>query len=437
MKLCIFGAGYVGSVSAGCFAELGHHVTLVDVSQSKIDLIAKGVAPIIEAGLETLIPRHVASGQLTATCDAEAAFADSDLSLICVGTPSQRNGDLDLSYVGRVCEEIGGLIRDSQKLHTVVIRSTMLPGSMRNLVVPTLERCSGKKAGVDFDVAIYPEFLRESTAVKDFMSPSVTVFGVDNERSLATLRALTDGVDAEEAITDFSTAEAIKYANNAWHAVKITFANEIGNVCKAADIDGQAVMDILCKDRRLNISPAYLRPGFAFGGSCLPKDLRALRYKASSMDVRTPLFDATMTANSLQIDTALDMVEGLGKRDVGLLGLAFKSGTDDLRESPLVTLAERLYGKGYNLSIYDQSVSEASLIGSNLEYISSRFHHLWRLMKENARDVVDGSSVIVLGNRDVTFADAVADIGPDQHVIDLVRVAPDRRSGPNYAGICW
>ncbi|MGD1922619.1 MAG: nucleotide sugar dehydrogenase [Paracoccaceae bacterium] len=437
MRVSILGAGYVGAVSGACLAECGHGVTVVDVDRAKVDLIANGQAPIVEKGLSEMIAANVDAGRLTATSDLKQAVADTDVSIVCVGTPSRPNGDLDLRFVETVCAQIGEAVASKSTRHTVIIRSTMLPGSMRGTVIPTLERASGLTYGDGFGLAIYPEFLRESTAIDDFFAPAIMLLGVDDDKTLEVLREINAGIESTEIVTEIDTAEAVKYANNAWHAVKLTFANEIGNICKAAQVDGQKVMDIVCMDTRLNISRAYLRPGYAFGGSCLPKDLRALRYKASSMDVRTPMFDGVMEANSQQVEKSVEMVTSKGGRKVALLGLAFKAGTDDLRESPLVELAERLLGKGYDLKIYDKNVEMATLRGSNLAHIQAKLSHLSQLMTDDLEGLIAGSDTIIIGNGDKSFVKAVEKAGPEQQVIDLIRVDPDKRTGGNYDGICW
>ena len=437
MRISILGAGYVGAVSGACLAEIGHTVTVVDVDRAKVDLIANGQAPIVEKGLSEMIEANVTAGKLTATSDTGAAIAESDASIVCVGTPSRVNGDLDLQYVETVCRQIGEAIAKKDTRHTVIIRSTMLPGSMRGLVIPTLETASGLKHGEQFGIAIYPEFLRESTAIDDFFAPAIMLLGVDDPATLAVLREINAGIDSQEVVTEIDTAEAVKYANNAWHAVKLTFANEIGNICKGAGVDGQKVMDIVCMDTRLNISRAYMRPGYAFGGSCLPKDLRALRYKAASMDVPTPLFDATLEANRQQVAKSVDMVTSKGGKKVALLGLAFKAGTDDLRESPLVELAERLLGKGYDLKIFDENVKLATLRGSNLAHIQARLSHLSQLMTDDLDALVDEAETIIIGNGDKAFVKALERARPEQNVVDLVRVAPGKVSDGNYDGICW
>lgn len=437
MHVSVFGIGYVGAVTAGCLTAQGHHVVAVDMNPSKVEMINRGLAPIVEPGLDQLIKDGVEARRLQATTDARMAIANSVLSIICVGTPSLPNGNLDLSHVAAVCEEIGRALKEKDKFHSIVLRSTMLPGSMRETVIPVLERVSGKRAGKDFGIAIYPEFLRESTAIKDYLNPAAIIIGVMDDETLARLREMNIALQAPELVVDLSAAEAIKYANNCWHAVKITFANEIGNICRQLGIDGHQVMNALCADTRLNISPAYLKPGMAFGGSCLPKDLRALRYRAKSVDVKTPLLDATSDSNALQIDRAFQMIAAGGKKRVGMLGLSFKSGTDDLRESPLVEVAERLYGKGYDLRIYDRNVRYAALTGSNLHYVRSHLPHLSALIVDDIGKVWDHAEIIVVGNADPEFKDAANRAKPEQQVVDFVRIEPTLRSAQNYQGLCW
>ncbi|MEG1963089.1 MAG: UDP-glucose/GDP-mannose dehydrogenase family protein, partial [Pseudomonas sp.] len=346
MRISIFGLGYVGAVCAGCLSARGHEVIGVDVSKTKIDLINQGKSPIVEPGLETLLQQGIDTGRLRGTTDFAAAIRDSELSMICVGTPSKKNGDLGLEYIESVCREIGYVLREKATRHTIVVRSTVLPGTVKNVVIPILEDCSGKKAGVDFGVAVNPEFLRESTAIKDYDQPPMTVIGELDKASGDVLQSLYEELDAPIIRKDIEVAEMIKYTCNVWHAAKVTFANEIGNIAKAVGVDGREVMDVVCQDKSLNLSQYYMRPGFAFGGSCLPKDVRALTYRASSLDIKAPLLNSLMTSNDSQVQNAFDIIESHDKRKVALLGLSFKAGTDDLRESPLVELAERLIGKG-------------------------------------------------------------------------------------------
>ena len=376
MKISIFGMGYVGTVSAGCLAQDGHEVIGVDPVQTKVDLINAGQSPIIEVEIGEMVAAHVKSGRLRATADVAAAIRDTELSFVCVGTPSQANGNLDLKYIRRVCEMIGAAIKAKAARHTVVIRSTILPGTMRGIVIPVLEEYSGKKAGADFGICNNPEFLREGSAVRDFNAPPKTVIGEFDKASGDILASLYAKLDAPLIRTEIETAEMVKYVDNCWHALKIGFANEIGNLCKSLSIDAHAVMNIFCQDKKLNISPAYLMPGFAFGGSCLPKDLRALNYTAKSHDIQLPILTSVLPSNELQIARGLQMImQGSGRR-VGILGFSFKAGTDDLRESPMIEVIERLLGKGYDLKIFDRNVNLASLVGANRDFILNRIPHI-------------------------------------------------------------
>lgn len=438
MKISILGLGYVGAVSAGCLASDGHDVIGVDPNQTKVDLINRGVTPIVERDVAELIGQAVAQGKLRATTDVRDAVLGSDLSLICVGTPSLSNGNLDLGFVRRVCEEIGTVLRDKTAFHVVVARSTMLPGSMRGAVIPALEACSGKTAGVDFGVCINPEFLREGSAVADYRNPPKTVVGESDTKAGDILVKLYESIEAPLVRTDLETAEMVKYADNTWHALKVTFANEIGNLAKALGIDGHRVMDIFCQDTKLNLSPYYLKPGFAFGGSCLPKDLRALNYKAKTLDLELPLLGAILLSNQKQVQKGMDMIIACGKRRIGVLGFAFKPGTDDLRESPLVALIEGLIGKGYELRLYDRNVSLAALTGANRDYILNHIPHISRLMVETMDEVLTFADVIVIGNAAAEFKSVLERIRPGQTVVDLARVVPTTKSEPGrYDGICW
>ena len=436
MRISIFGLGYVGAVSAGCLASDGHDVIGLDPNQTKVDLINKGITPIIEKDIGEMIATTAAAGKLRATIDVREAVMGSDISLICVGTPSLLNGNLDLSYVRRVCEEIGAAIKDKSSFHVVVGRSTMLPGSMRNVVIPTLEQASGKKAGVDFGVCNNPEFLREGTAVYDYYHPPKTVIGESDPRAGDMLVELYKNMDAPMIRTDVETAEMAKYTDNNWHALKVAFANEIGNICKAVGIDGHKVMEIFCQDTKLNLSAYYMKPGFAFGGSCLPKDVRALTYKGRSLDLDLPVLNALMPSNQCQIDKAIDMIINKGKRKVGILGFAFKAGTDDLRESPIVDVIEHLIGKGYELKLYDKNVNLAALTGANRDYILNHIPHISKLMVESMQEVMDFAETIVIGNGAEEFKPVPASLKPDQVVVDLVRISKDMSSA-QYDGICW
>jgi GDP-mannose 6-dehydrogenase len=419
MKISIFGLGYVGAVISGCFSKAGHTVLGVDTDQHKVDLINKGQPPIIEADLEELIQAGVKSGLIHATTDAAKAIHDSEISMICVGTPSKQNGELDLKFVARVCENIGAVLKEKKGRHLVVIRSTMLPGSIKNTVQPTLERASGKKAGVDFGLAINPEFLRESTAVHDFYHPPKTVIGSLEKRDGETVAKLYDGLPAPVIQTSLEVAEMVKYVDNVFHALKITFANEVGLICKSLGVNAHEVMDIFCHDKKLNLSPAYLKPGFAYGGSCLPKDLRALTRLAQTHDVSVPLLQSISLSNEHQIKHAIDLIREKGKKKIGILGFAFKAGTDDLRESPVVTLAEALLGKGFDIKLYDSHVSLAKLIGTNRKYIEEHIPHISRLMVNSVEEIFAHAEVILIGNQDEKFYAALPKMRADQIAIDL------------------
>lgn len=436
MRISIFGLGYVGAVSAGCLASDGHDVIGVDPNQTKVDLINKGVTPIIEKDIGEMIAKTAASGKLRATTDVREAVKGSDISLICVGTPSMLNGNLNLAFVRRVCEEIGAALKDKSSFHVVVGRSTMLPGSMHSVVIPSLEEASGKKAAVDFGVCNNPEFLREGTAVYDYYHPPKTVIGESDPRAGDMLVELYKNMDAPMIRTDVETAEMVKYTDNNWHALKVAFANEIGNICKAVGIDGHKVMEIFCQDTKLNLSPYYMKPGFAFGGSCLPKDVRALTYKGRSLDLELPVLNAIMPSNQHQIDKAIEMVANKGKRKVGILGFAFKAGTDDLRESPIVDVIERLIGKGYELKLYDQNVNLAALTGANRDYILNHIPHISKLMVESMQEVMDFAETLVIGNGAEEFKPVPASLKPGQTVVDLVRISK-QMSSAQYDGICW
>lgn len=437
MKISIFGLGYVGTVSAGCLATDGHSVIGVDPNKTKVNLINQGVSPIVEKDIGEMIAATVKSGQLRATSDVHDAVLNSDISLVCVGTPSQLNGNLDLSHVRKVCEQIGAAIKEKSAFHVVVARSTMLPGSMRSVLIPALESYSGKKAGIDFGVCNNPEFLRESTAVFDYYNPPKTVIGESDTKAGELLMQLYAKMSAAPLIrTDVETAEMVKYADNTWHAVKVAFANEIGNLCKAEGIDGHKVMEIFCQDTKLNLSPYYMKPGFAFGGSCLPKDVRALMYKGKSLDIDLPLINAILLSNQRQIEKGIKMIVDKGNRKIGILGFSFKAGTDDLRESPLVEVIEYLLGKGYELKLYDKSVSLAALTGANQDYILNHIPHISKLMASSLDEVLDFAETIVIGNGAAEFRPVPTELKAGQMVVDLVRIVPNL-SGERYDGICW
>jgi GDP-mannose 6-dehydrogenase len=438
MKVSVFGLGYVGSVSAASFAADGHTVVGIDVNPDKVGSLNQGRSPIVEKALDELIRAGADSGALRATTSTDEAVQATELSLLCVGTPSRKNGSLDLTYLERVCQQIGNALQHKDAYHVVVVRSTVLPGTTHDVVIPTLERASGKKYGTGFGVTVNPEFLREGTAIQDFRHPPLTLVGHNYKTDAAPTEALYAKVDAPLVNTSIRTAEMIKYASNTWHALKVCFANEIGNLCKRVDIDSHEVMEIFCRDEKLNLSSYYMRPGFAFGGSCLPKDVRALQYRAKEVDLDMPVIQAILGSNQLQIQHALEQVMETGKKRVGLLGFSFKAGTDDLRESPMVILAEALLGKGYDLRIYDKNVSLARLVGANKEYINTQIPHLSSLLCDTIDEVLDRSDVIVVGNAAPEFSEALKRTRPDQTIVDLVRVKTDRADIPaRYQGICW
>jgi GDP-mannose 6-dehydrogenase len=438
MKVSVFGLGYVGSVSAASFAADGHTVVGVDVNPDKVASLNEGRSPIVEKGLDDLIKTAATNGSLRATTSTDEAVQATDLSLLCVGTPSRKNGSLDLSYLTRVCEQIGTALQSKSDYHVVVVRSTVLPGTTHDIVIPTLEKASGKQYGEGFGVTVNPEFLREGTAIQDFRHPPLTLVGHNYKSDAAPTEALYARVQAPLVNTSIRTAEMMKYASNTWHALKVCFANEIGNLCKRLEIDSHEVMDIFCRDEKLNLSSYYMKPGFAFGGSCLPKDVRALQYRAKEVDLDIPVIQSILGSNRLQIQHALDQVVDSGKKRIGLLGFSFKAGTDDLRESPIVILAEALLGKGYDLRIYDKNVSIARLVGANKDYINEQIPHLSSLLCETIDEVIDNSDVIVVGNGAPEFSDALTKTRGDQLIVDLVRVKTDRTQIPaKYEGICW
>jgi GDP-mannose 6-dehydrogenase len=437
LKISIFGLGYVGAVSAGCLAKEGHDIIGVDPVQTKVELINNGRSPIIEAEIDEIIASSVRAGRLRATDNQAQAVRETDLSFICVGTPSQANGNLDLRYIRRICEQIGQALKDKASRHTVVIRSTVLPGTMHDIVIPVLEEFSGKKAGTDFGLCHNPEFLREGSAVKDFNSPPKTVIGEFDKASGDILATLYRKIDAPLIRTDVETAEMVKYVDNSWHALKIGFANEIGNLCKAFAIDSHAVMNIFCQDKKLNISSAYLLPGFAFGGSCLPKDLRALAYKAKIHDLDLPIMSSILPSNEMQVTRGLQLIMEKGHKRIGVLGFSFKAGTDDLRESPVIEIIERLIGKGFDLRIYDKNVRLASLVGANRDFILNRIPHISKLMVDDIDVVLNHAQTVVIGNKDLDFQKVPERLREGQRLVDFVRITDRRSENGKYDGICW
>jgi GDP-mannose 6-dehydrogenase len=437
MNLSVFGLGYVGAVTCGCFSRDGHTVIGVDVSKVKIDMINAGQSPVVEPEIEELIRASVRAGRLRATNDAEDAVRNSEITFVAVGTPSRANGSIELTYLRTVCEQIGAALATKDGFHVVICRSTMLPGTLRTLVIPTLEQHSGKKAGRDFGVCFNPEFLREGTSVYDFDHPPKTVFGGTDERSTEVLRSLYAHLPGETIVTTIEVAEMVKYADNAFHAVKITFANEIGMICKRLGIDSHAVMDIFVKDTKLNLSPYYLKPGFAFGGSCLPKDVNAITYQARSLDLSTPLLNSLLESNRVQVAAVVSSILALNRKRIGVLGFSFKAGTDDLRGSPIIEVIEALLGKGCTVQLYDRNVKIARLMGANQSYIEQHIPHIAALMRDSAAEVVAASDVIIVGNKAPEFSDAVRNLPGGKVVFDLVRVLKDRVSGDGYIGIAW
>ena len=438
MKIAVFGLGYVGVVSAACLARDGHSVVGVDPNALKVELLRQSKSPIVEPGLEELIAAAVTAGRLVAGADPAAAVTQSEVLIVCVGTPGQPNGSLDLGFVRRVVQQIGEQLARASAYKVVVIRSTLLPGSMQNVVIPILEEASRLRAGKDFGVCINPEFLREGSAIYDYDHPPKTVIGAADERATALVRELYAALSAPLILTDLRTAEMVKYIDNSWHALKVTFANEVGRLCKAMGVDSRLAMRLFCMDTKLNISSTYLRPGFAFGGSCLPKDVRALAYQGRLLDVDTPVLSSILASNQLHIAHALAMIRATGRRRVGLLGLSFKEGTDDLRESPVVTLAEQLIGKGYELAVYDRNVRLASLTGANREYILNQIPHIGRLMVDRPEQLLEQSDVVVIASAE--FAPLLEQLPKGKSVIDLVgswNSSADAARPESYAGIAW
>ena len=438
MRITVFGLGYVGCVTAACFARRGHHVVGVDVDRGKVDLVNAGHSPVVEEGMDTLVAEQVEAGRLRATTNAEDGFADSTLSFIAVGTPSQSDGSLETKYLLRVCEQIGQLLPQMPAGHTVVIRSTVLPGTTRSLLAPALEKVSGQRVGEHFQLCTNPEFLREGSSIADFEHPPFIIIGERTPGEGAAVEAACQGLNAETFCVPWETAEMLKYACNAFHAHKIVFANEIGRLGAKMELDGRQVMALLCRDDRLNISKAYLRPGFAFGGSCLGKDLRALLARAGQLGVETPALGAILPANCVHLDAALDAILTTGKKKVGLLGLAFKQGTDDLRESPMVILAERLIEAGCTVSICDPRVEIARLRGANRRVLEEELPQLARLLIADPRVVVRNAEVVVITTDEPEILRAAIEMTKEQILFDLTGVIDDPAAlRCTYRGICW
>lgn len=436
-RLSVFGLGYVGAVSCGCFAQDGFDVVGVDVNPAKVDEINSGRSPIIEDAIGEIIASAVAAKRLRATTDVAEAVLATDISIVSVGTPSHANGSLNLTAVERVSEQIGTALARKREPHLVVVRSTVMPGTVRELVVPALERTSGRRLGDTLGVCFNPEFLREGSSVKDHYAPPYTLIGCWDRAHGEQAATLYAKVGGEVIYSDVETAEMVKYVCNTFHALKITFANEMGAIAQALGVNGHQVMELVCRDTKLNISAKYLRPGFAFGGSCLPKDVRALIYRAREEDVEVPMTRAILDSNRGQIERAIKRVLEHGRPRVAMLGITFKAGTDDLRESPLVTLAEALIGKGLDIRIYDDNVSLARLTGANKEYIEREIPHLASLMTEDLEAAVGHGDVLLIGNNSPEFADIGARLRPEQHVIDLFGIPALEALGAQYRGIAW
>lgn len=439
LSISVFGLGYVGTVTAACLAHMGHNVIGVDLSSTKVEALQEGRSPIVEPRLGDLIAESHKTGQLHATSDSEYAVLNSDISFLCVGTPSLRNGKLDLGHIEPVCRDIGTVLDKKNGFHLVVLRSTVLPGTAETIVVPTLEKSSGKRLDQDFGVCVNPEFMREGTAVADFLEPVVTVIGAAEPAHSARLRELYKWAPGRIFETSFRSAEMIKYVCNAWHALKVSFANEVGTLAKELQVDAASIVEIFTADTKLNISPTYLKPGFAFGGSCLPKDVRALNYRAKELDLNLPLFQSILPSNDEHLDRAVEMVLATGKKKIGMLGLSFKAATDDLRESPQVQLVKHLLGEGRQIRIWDENVSLGRLIGSNRLYIEEVIPHIGSLLSTSLQEVVTGAEVVIIATRGLKSDELRTCLRPDHAVIDLVNL--DHGSRPlisgDYEGICW
>jgi len=438
MRISVFGLGYVGCVTAACLASEGHTLIGVDVNPQKVELVVAGQSPVEEPGLDLLIKEVVKSGRFKATLDSQAAVRNSDVSLICVGTPSNSNGSPNLQYIENVCSEIGNALATMQDYHVVVIRSTVLPGSVEEKLIPLLEHHSGRRAGTDFGVCANPEFLREGCAINDYVHPSFVLIGELDQRSGDTAQAMYKSLSAPVIRTTIQNAQMVKYASNAFHALKVTFANEIGNLCKAQGINGQQVMEIFGQDHHLNISTAYLKPGFAFGGSCLPKDLRALMYRAKERDEECVVLRSVLASNQKQIELAIKLVERTGKKKIGILGLSFKAGTDDVRESPAIILAETLLGRGYHVRIFDETVQLSRLVGANKSYVEKELPHIISQMCPSVEQLVAQSEVLVVTSSSKSFHRVREMVQSNQILIDLVGIQNSANHlEAAYQGICW
>jgi len=436
MNISIFGLGYVGCVSLGCLARNGHTVIGVDVSETKVKQINSGLATIIEKDIDLIIREEHTKSRISATTDYSRAILETDISIIAVGTPSSTTGHLNLEYIFKVAENFGRILRAKEQFHVIAIRSTVLPGTSAKFA-DIIEEYSGKRRNVDFAMVSNPEFLREGTAVHDYYHPPLTLIGSESPEAAEKVASLYRQLPAEVVITDVRVAEIMKYVNNTFHALKVSFGNEIGNICSALKIDSHKVMEIFCKDKELNISPYYFKPGFAYGGSCLPKDLKGLQTLAHDHYVKTPLIESIDKTNELQVSRAVEMIQQTKKRKLGFLGLSFKAGTDDLRNSPAVSLIETLLGKGYEISIYDQNVHLSNLTGTNKEYIDTHIPHLSKLMKAQISDLMKESEIIIVNNKEKEYIDILTNVEWEHPIIDMVRLPQEIREKKNYKGINW
>lgn len=433
MKISIFGLGYVGCVGIGCLASQGHKMIGVDVSDVKVNLINSGKPTIVEKDIEELIAKGYAEGRISATKNYKEAVKNSDISFICVGTPSADNGHLNLNYIYQTAKEIGEALKEKKEFHIVVIRSTVFPGT-NSKISEIIENESGKYRNKDFAVVSNPEFLREGTAVKDYLNPPLTVLGSSNDNAISVMKELYAPMNAPIEVVSIEVAEMIKYVNNSYHALKVVFANEVGNICKQLGVDSHEVMRIFCMDKQLNISSYYFKPGFAYGGSCLPKDLRGLKTLAHDLYLETPVLNAIEPSNNIHIEQVIKRLQKTGKHKFGVLGLSFKAGTDDMRNSPIVNVIESLHGQGYEIKIYDKNVSISRLIGKNKSVIAEKLPHLDVLLQDNLQDVVDWAEVLIISNKEDDFK--TIKTRDNQEIFDLARIKElEDREG--YNGLCW
>jgi GDP-mannose 6-dehydrogenase len=435
MNISVFGLGYVGCVSLGCLAKNGHHVIGVDTNPTKINQINSGKATIIEKEVDVIIAEQRSAERIVATDNVLEAVSGSDISIIAVGTPSTDKGHLNLQFIFKVAEDIGEALKSKSSFHIIAIRSTIMPGTCDN-VASLIEKISGKKRNLDFAIVDNPEFLREGTAVRDYYNPPLTLIGSDNPQAAEKVADLYRQLPAEIIITDLKTAEIMKYINNTYHALKISFGNEVGNICAELGIDSHKVMEIFCKDKQLNISPYYFKPGFAFGGSCLPKDLKGLQTLAHDLYVEVPLIESINRTNEIQIQRAIKLIYKYNNKKLGFLGLSFKAGTDDLRNSPTVSIIETLLGKGCNIVIYDKNINMAMLTGTNKDYIDSRIPHLSNLLVKNPEIIVNECDVVVVNTREPEFLKLVLEVD-HKLIIDFVRLDEALLTKSNYVGINW